>query len=205
MILFFKLSHDYPTRKAARRSVEALVVEVRKRVVDDVWGLENGDFFFLSTNHSYASDVEDRCYFFVVGDGNNGKGVWVDLTNCAFEGRTGNLCNKSIIYSNNNSGDTAKALPWMVAPMHLRIMAISEVTVGKGVVLDNNAIKKLSNGCDTFCRRQKHKDGIQFNMDGTRWAFANDLPEILNLKTADATHNRVVFIEMCHRYLEGEK
>jgi hypothetical protein len=68
-----------------------------------------------------------------------------------------------------------------------------------------NTIKELSNGGDTFCGRQNHKDEIQFRMEGTPWALANDLPEILNLKTDDATQNRVVFIEMCHRYLEGEK
>jgi hypothetical protein len=39
----------------------------------------------------------------------------------------------------------------------------------------------------------------------TQWAFATDLPEILNLKTDDASQNRVVFIEMCHRCLESEK
>jgi hypothetical protein len=27
----------------------------------------------------------------------------------------------------------------------------------------------------------------------------------MNLKTDDATRNRLVFIEMCHRYLEGDK
>jgi hypothetical protein len=42
-------------------------------------------------------------------------------------------------------------------------------------------------------------------MEGTPWAFANHLPATLNIKTDDATHNRGVFIEMCHRYLEGEK
>jgi hypothetical protein len=77
IILFSKLSHDYPTSDAARRSVEALVAEVRKRVVDDGWGLENGDFVLHSTTRSYASDVEEKRYFFVVGDGSSGKGVWV--------------------------------------------------------------------------------------------------------------------------------
>jgi hypothetical protein len=60
IILFFKLSHDYPTTEVARRSVEALVAEVRKWMVDDVLGLENGDLILHNTRRSCANDVEDK-------------------------------------------------------------------------------------------------------------------------------------------------
>jgi hypothetical protein len=90
----------------------------------------------------------------MVGDGNIGTGVWVDINNNAFEGYIGNLCSTNIIYCNNNSEDAAKALSYMVAGMQVRMMATSGLTVGKGVVLDNNTITELSNGGDTFCGHQ---------------------------------------------------
>jgi phage/plasmid-associated DNA primase len=97
IVLISKLSHDYPTAGTARRSVEELVIEVRKRVVDDVWGLDNRYFVFQSSSRSYANEVEDKRYLFVVGDGNNGKVVWVGINKSAFEGYTGNLCFKNMM------------------------------------------------------------------------------------------------------------
>jgi phage/plasmid-associated DNA primase len=114
----------------------------------------------------------------VAGDGKSGKSVWVDSSKNASEGYNVNLCSKNLIYFKSNSGDAAKALSWMVAARHRRPMATSELTVGKGVVQDNNTIKELSSGGNTFCGRENHKDEIQFKMEGTLWAFANDLPEL---------------------------
>jgi hypothetical protein len=52
----------------------------------------------------------------------------------------------------------------MVAVRHIRLMATSELTAWKGVVLNNNTIKEFSSGGDTFFGRQNHKDEIQLKI-----------------------------------------
>jgi phage/plasmid-associated DNA primase len=198
IVVFYKLGHNYPTTDEARRKVEAVFAEVRERIVDRLWG-ENAEFVLQSTARSYAGAVEDKHFFFVVGNGNSGMFGWMEMNAKAFGEYKGSIASANLIYSGNSSGDAAKAMSWMVAARNHRLLATSELKMGPGLKIDHNTVKELSSGGDTFSGRQNHRDEMQFKMQGTAWAFANDMPEIMNLKTDDATQNRVVFIEMTER------
>jgi hypothetical protein len=61
-IVFYKLGHDYPKADEARRNVEAVVAEVRERIVDRLWGDSAESFVMQSTARGYAGAVEVKRY-----------------------------------------------------------------------------------------------------------------------------------------------
>jgi hypothetical protein len=121
----------------------------------------------------------------------------MELNSKAFGDCKGSIASANLIYPGDSSGVAAKTMSMMVANRNHRLLATSELNMGPKLTIDNNTVKALFNGGDhIYCGRQNHQDEMQFKMQGTAWAFANDMPVIMNHKTDDTTHNHVVFIEM---------
>jgi phage/plasmid-associated DNA primase len=129
------------------------LVPVRQRIVDKLWG-DIAEYVLQSTARSCAGAVEDKRFFFVVGNGNNGKSGWMELNAKAFGDYKGSVASANLIYSGNNSGDATKAMLWMVAARNHRLMAASELKMGPSLKIDNNTVKEFSSGDDTFCGRR---------------------------------------------------
>jgi hypothetical protein len=121
----------------------------------------------------------------------------MELNSKAFGDYKGSIASANLIYSGDISGVAAKAMSMMVATRNHRLLATSELNHGPGLTIDNDTVKELfRGGDDIFCGRQNHRDEMQFKMQGTAWALANDMLQIMNLKSDDAIQNRVVFIEV---------
>jgi hypothetical protein len=57
IMIFYKLGHDKPTTDEARRKVEAIVAEVRERIVDRLWS-DSANFVMQCNARGYAGAVE---------------------------------------------------------------------------------------------------------------------------------------------------
>ena len=152
-----------------------------------------------------AAKFVDKTYFFGLGNGNSGKGMWMDGIRAAFPGYVGTIVNNNLLQTHAPPGDQAKLRSWMIAIRHARFNFTSEMKIDSSTRLDSNILKELSNGGETLVARQNNRDETEFILHGMCWSFANDIPRIQNIECDDALHNRLVFVPMKFRYLVGDK
>ena len=208
--MFNKLNHDYPTTDEDLRDVERLVQEIERRVVEPIWGDDAG-FVLPLFARGMAGCVEDKRVAFGVGDGNAGKGVWIDACKSGFSGYIGNINSGNLVCSQRSEeGDKAKANSWMLKVADKRLVFASEIKTGGGlgkrrVKIDGTVIKMLSTGGEPQTGRLNHQDECDFVMQGLVVVFANDVPDIAGVKSCEATRRRLVFLNMKNRFLTGEE
>eukprot|EP00873_Tetraselmis_striata_P027102 jgi/Tetstr1/447366/TSEL_034803.t1 len=204
IVLFHKLPHAFPTDPAEVRDTRETVQEIRRRIVVPIWD-ECADYVLECSARCAAAMYVDKTFFFCLGNGNSGKGVWMDAIRNAFPGYVGTVVNNNLIYTHQASGDQAKYRSWMIAVRHCRFNFTSEMKIDNSIRLDSNVLKEMSNGGETLLACQNNQDETEFILHGMCWTFANDIPNIQNIESDDALHNRIVFVPMKYRYLVGDK
>lgn len=204
IVLFHKLPHVFPTSPDEVAETERIVEEVKSRIVVPIWD-ECANYVLECSARCAAAMYVDKTFFFCLGNGNSGKGVWMDAIRNAFPGFVGTVVNNNLIYTHQASGDQAKYRSWMIAVRHCRFNFTSEMKIDNSIKLDSNVLKEMSNGGETLLARQNNQDETEFILHGMCWTFANDIPHIQNIESDDALHNRIVFIPMKYRYLVGDK
>eukprot|EP00873_Tetraselmis_striata_P042892 jgi/Tetstr1/463156/TSEL_008090.t1 len=136
IVLFHKLPHAFPTDPA---EVRETVEEIRRRIVAPIWD-ECADYVLECSARCAAAMYVDKTFFFCLGNGNSGKGVWMDAIRNAFPGYVGTVVNNNLIYTHQASGDQAKYRSWMIAVRHCRFNFTSEIKIDNYIALQDDPV-----------------------------------------------------------------
>lgn len=204
VVLFAKLSHRFPETPEEIAEVEAVVAEIEERVVDSIWGPSAG-FVMEVTSRAMAGHVEDKRFMFCIGDGNAGKGVWMAICKSGFCLYVGSINSGNLVSTRrSDEGDQAKALSWLLAVAPCRQVFASEFKVGAGREIDGTIVKMLSTGGEAQTARQNNENERDFVFQGLVTVFANDVPPVSGVSSCEATRERLTYVEMPYRFLNGE-
>ncbi len=172
--------------------------EVRQKLFVDVFGDDIADYVIKVFARALAGESEDKSIFFIIGEGNSGKGTCSNALGKAFRSVFGNL--NAGEFTSKGGQDTAKALATLVHNRWNRIGIINECD--RDVEWSCATIKTFSGGSDDITARLLHKNQITFQFFCTFFCFMNDLP---NIKSPDdQLENRAVVLPTKWSYLEGD-
>ena len=165
-------------------------VNVRKKIYEKIFNpiftiVDNKDgnriqllnYFIFMTRKYLSGDVSHKRWTLLQGLRNSGKGIISDiLMNCF--GSYVKTTNSSNFGYKSNSGDSQKALSWVIDYRTVRICLTSEIDISDGKKIDGNMIKKFSSGGDYISARQNFKNEIEFKIQASLIVCCNDIPEI---------------------------
>jgi len=166
----------------------------------------------LFTNLFHRDDVEylmkmmargiaghgDKNMFFLVGDGNSGKGFFDSAFRKLLGPLMGTITAGNLTHKRNIQ-DEAKALSFLVKIKDTRICMGQEIRMEDPI--SATVVKRFASGGDTIQARVNHKDEVDFTFQALTILCANDIPKINGLD--DAFKNRIAYFEMEKVFLEA--
>jgi len=187
---FHKLKVDYDP--------EIDTTEVQKYMFDELFNKEDTEYLKTMIARSLAGHG-DKNLFFLIGDGNSGKGFFEAGMDSLLGSLLGTISAGNLLHKRNIQDD-AKSNSWLVK------IKDSLLVMGQEIGMEENIsgvqIKKLASGGDKHLGRTNGKDEIQFVYNALTILGVNDIPKIQGLD--DATKNRLVYFEMPNVYLPAE-
>jgi hypothetical protein len=182
-----KINKDY------KESTDEEKKEVMDKIFLPIFGqnIELMNSWLNSFCRGLAGHIEDKNWIACMGERDCGKGVLVGLTESAFGDYVRTTNGENFLFK-NNSGESSKALSWLLPFEHKRLLLTNEITrdsENKNKI-NGNTLKKLASGGDKIEARSNHKDEINFKVQARPFMFLNDLPPI---EPADAKETSLFY------------
>ena len=119
--------------------------------------------------------VEDKLWLMFLGLRSCGKGVLFEIIQNCF-GAYVRAVESGALSQKDTTGDSAKALSWLVPVRFARLLVMNEVSTKSP--LDGQSVKKLSSGGDEFQGRQNYGLEMNFRIGGTFVLACNEKPKV---------------------------
>jgi len=139
-----------------------------------------GDYYKNRLARGIAGDIEDKKFYFLLGDTNCGKGTITTGMSNTFDNYVDEWNINNLKYNPRNSDDEAKKMAW-VKPFIYKRCAFSNEGRMDRTSLDGNLIKTLSGGGDSIKSRCNFKDETKEKFLCTMFSFGNDISPIAPL------------------------
>lgn len=170
-----KINKDYEPSKPEEKQ------EVMDKIFLPIFGgnVELMNSWLNNLARGLAGHIEDKNWIACMGERDCGKGVLVGLLENAFGDYVRTTNGENFLFK-NNSGESSKALSWLLPFEHKRLLLTNEITrdCENKNKINGNTLKKLASGGDKIEARSNHKDEINFKVQAKPFMFLNDLPPI---------------------------
>lgn len=141
-------------------------------------------------SRAVAGHIEDKIVLFNLGLRNSGKGTLEKLIKVAFGMYISTTNGNNFITKNNNSGDVAKSLSWLVQFQYKRLIIMNEIDADAKSVMNGILLKMVASGGDEIEARGNYQDEKQFQIQSTIMFNFNRAPA--KIEPFDATETSVV-------------
>ena len=168
---------------------------VNQRLFENLFHKDDCTYLKCMLARALANEA-DKNLFFLLGDGNSGKGFFEAALKVLLGKLLGTINAGNLVHKKNN-GDEAKSLSWLVKLKDCSICIGQEVRMEDQ--LSGGIFKKIASGGDIIEARVNYKDEINFYFWALTLICANDVPKINGLD--DAFKNRIGYFEMPNVYL----
>lgn len=141
--------------------------------------------------YSMSADTSEQVMFFLLGDGQNGKSVFVNIIEDVMGTYATNIQPSTLMAKNNRDGSSAS--PDIARLKGARFVATSEPN--KGMKLDEGIVKQMT-GDDKITARFLNAEFFEFNPEFKIWMTTNHKPIIQG--TDNGIWRRIVIIPFNH-------
>jgi putative DNA primase/helicase len=138
------------------------------------------DYALRLFGYSMTGHIDDKSFYILWGEGNNGKTTLIDLLECILQNFY-NDCDTKLFLKEDHSKGRDVATPSMMRLKGRRLVSCAEIEDGK--VLDEPQIKKLTGG-DTISGRELYKSLESFKCKAKLVMLTNSAPSYNTLETA---------------------
>ncbi|MFN0602679.1 phage/plasmid primase, P4 family [Facklamia hominis] len=135
------------------------------------------DYIQRAIGYSMSGDVSEQVMFFLVGDGQNGKSVFVNVLNDVM-GSYGMAIQPSTLMASNRDGSSAS--PDIARLKGARFVTTSEPN--KGMKLDEGIVKQMT-GDDKITARHLNAEFFEYKPEFKIWMTTNHKPIIQGTDT----------------------
>lgn len=135
------------------------------------------DYIQRAIGYSMSGDVSEQVMFFLVGDGQNGKSVFVNVLNDVM-GSYGTAIQPSTLMASNRDGSSAS--PDIARLKGARFVTTSEPN--KGMKLDEGIVKQMT-GDDKITARHLNAEFFEYKPEFKIWMTTNHKPVIQGTDT----------------------
>lgn len=152
------------------------------------------EFLQRAVGYSLTADSSEQCFFFLYGDGKNGKSTFVNTISRLFGDYFQHVRIESLLAKSND------AIPNDIATLPgARLVVCSEIPEGRR--MNETLVKDLTGG-DAITARFLHQEFFTFHPVFKLWIFGNDKPIV---SPSDAMFRRVKMIPFNVQIPEAER
>ena len=132
------------------------------------------EYIRQSIGYTLTGETRLQCFYFLHGEGSNGKSVFAEMLNRLCNGYATKIKIESLMEKDNNKGGE-EASPEIAKLRGKRLVIASEIKITHK--LNESLIKDLTGG-DSISARNLYKDPFVFTPQGKLWLYGNHKPII---------------------------
>lgn len=163
---------------------EEIINNINEKILMPIFNDDDERQFFLTwASRGIFGHYNEKTMLIITGVRNSGKGVLNELFTNSFSEKICGTFNADNLLTKQSQGEFEKSAgTWLLPLRDSRLMFSNEINIkssnGIKSELDNDTLKRLTSGGDTFKVRYMCKDTISIKLMGRFIIFVNEIPKI---------------------------